>query len=366
MRVAIVTPWFPTTKNPSSGAFVVKDATAFQAAGHDMRIIHLVPSHEDDGTRRVWHEGLQVIRVPMETNNPISILRAASKMTTLLHGADIVHTQALSAIEPLVFSRPMMPWVHTEHWSAITSPETLPASARAMLPVLLQMERLPDVVVAVCDFLATPIREVRGKREVVVIPCQVPSPTALAERPKRGKALNLISTGALVERKDPLLAVRTLKVLKDRGHDISLTWLGDGPLRDAAIEFASELGVDASFPGTKSSQEVREHIANADMFFGPTRADNFFVAAAESIVNGRPLVVGANGGQGEYIDPSVGLTVANQDADAYADAIIDLHKRTAHLSAKDIADTVRGRFEPSTIANAYTDLYERLTADDLR
>ncbi len=360
MRVAIVTPWFPTAKNPSSGAFVVKDATAFQAAGHDIRIIHLVPSHEDDGTRRVRHEGLQVIRIPMDTNNPISILRAASKMTALLHGADIVHTQALSAIEPLVFSRPTMPWVHTEHWSAITSPETLPAPARAMLPMLLQMEKLPDVVVAVCEFLASPIREVRGHREVVVIPCQVPSPATLAERPEQGKTLNLISTGALVERKDPLLAVRTLKVLKDRGHDASLTWLGDGPLREAAIELASELGVKADFPGTKSAQEVREYIAKADMFFGPTRADNFFVAAAESIVNGRPLVVGANGGQGEYIDRSVGITVDQQNPEAYAEAILELNARTASLTADEIAATVGDRFESTSIAQAYTDLYEKL------
>ncbi|SDZ74961.1 Glycosyltransferase involved in cell wall bisynthesis [Bowdeniella nasicola] len=362
MRVVIVSPWFPTKKNPSSGAFVVKDAVALSDAGHDIRIVHFVPSHEDDGTLRVHHEGLPVIRIPMDTNNPLSILRASRELPALLKGADVVHTQALSAIEPFVFARTSLPWVHTEHWSAITSPETLPSAARMMLPGLLKMEKLPDVVVAVCEFLARPIREVRGERPVEIIPCQVPAPPRLIERPKPADVLRLISTGAIVERKDPLVAVRTVKELNDRGIATRLTWLGEGPLRAEATELAAILGVDVEFPGTKSAQEVRDFIGESDMFFGPTRADNFFVAAAESIVNGRPLVVGANGGQGEYIDPAVGQTVDRQDPQAYADAIVAVRDRAAHLSARDIADTVGNRFDPETIAQAYTDLYKRVVA----
>ncbi|MDT3767210.1 glycosyltransferase family 4 protein [Gleimia hominis] len=359
MRIAIVTPWFPTRVNPVSGSFVLKDATAFQRAGLDILVLHLVPPHEDDGVRQTYVEGIRTIRIPMSTKNPVDMMRARTALTPYLEGADIVHTQALSAIEPFVFKRPKQPWVHTEHWSAITTPSTLSEREQKLLPYLLKMSALPDVTVSVCQFLADAIRPARSKR-IEIIPCQVPSPTRLMPRRPDPKDLRLICTGALIERKDPIIAVKTLKVLQDRGHAVSLTWLGEGPLRESAQQLVKELGVNATFPGTKSPAEVRVALGEADIFFGPTRADNFFVAAAESIVNGRPLVVGANGGQGEYIDPRVGATVPVQDPVAYADAIEDVHRRTQNLSAQEIAATVGDRFEPHTIARQYQQLYQEL------
>lgn len=360
MKIAIVTPWFPNRVNPASGTFVLKDAVCFRNYGHEVTIFHLVPPHEHAGDEPEQVEEMLVHRIPMSTSNPLSIARAAMTLKPMLEGFDILHTQALSAIEPFIFFRPQIPWIHTEHWSGITTPDTLLPLQRALLPTLLRLSRLPDVVVAVCEFLARPLRDQRGTKPVVVIPCQVPSPARLVERPEPTDVLRLISTGALVDRKDPLLAVRTLAALKERGVRASLTWLGSGPLQEEAISLAQELGVDASFPGVKSAEEVRDALAQADMFFGPTKADNFFVAAAESIVNGRPLVVGANGGQGEYIAPTIGATVEVRDPHAYADAIIDVAERTAGMSAAEIASTVQGRFEPEEIARLYTRHYQAL------
>lgn len=360
MRVAMVTPWFPTEKNTSMGAFVVKDAQAIARTGADIVIFHLVPPHIDDGTRRLELDGLKVTRIPMKPSNPLSVLRARTQLIPQLSSADIIHTQAISALEPFVGIRPQQPWVHTEHWSAITSPHTLSRLAQKALPSLLMMETMPDVVVAVCDFLAKPLREVRGSRPVEIIPCQVPAPPTLTERRQSRTDLRLISTGALVPRKDPLIAIETIAELSSRGVSCSLTWLGDGPLRDNCIALSERLGVRTSFPGNVDSRRVQAEIGQADMFFGPTRADNFFVAAAEAIVNGRPLVVGATGGQGEYIDPQVGVLVARQDPQEYADAIMFLDERTKTMSAQEIAATVGNQFESHTVAKAYLDLYKRL------
>lgn len=360
MKVAIVTPWFPNAVNAASGVFVLKDATVLRDVGHDVTIFHLVPPHEHSDVPFDRHNELEVIQIPMSTSNPLSIYRASRRLLPLLSSFDIVHTQALSAIEPFVFSRPAIPWIHTEHWSGITTPDTLSLFQRTLMPLLLNLIKRPDLVVAVCDFLAKPLRAKRGSKPVVVIPCQVPSPDVLQPRPERGDTIRLISTGALTDRKDPLLAVQTMAELKKRGIKASLTWLGNGELRDDAIALADKLGVDAVFPGTKSPAEVSEALAQADMFFGPTKADNFFVAAAEAIVNGRPLVVGANGGQGEYITPVVGRTVESRDPREYARAIIELHESTRGLSAEQIAATVSNRFEPETIAQQYTAAYENL------
>ncbi|ALD73817.1 glycosyltransferase family 4 protein [Trueperella pyogenes] len=360
MRIVMVTPWFPTSKNPTSGSFVVKDCQAILAEGADLTVVHLVSPRFDNRTRALMVEGVRTVRIPMATNNPLSIARARLALGPYIAGADVVHTQAISAIEPFVLRGPGKPWLHTEHWSGLSNPHSLPASWQKIQPLLAQLERLPDVVVAVNEYLAAPIRQIRGDKPVAVIPCQVPSPARLSPRRSEREPLRLISTGALVERKRPLLAVRTVAELNSRGKRASLLWLGDGPLRPDVEALATRLGVDLELPGHVTPAQVQEALGKADLFLGPTDGENFFVSAAEAIVNGRPLVVGSAGGHGEYIDARVGELVDGDSASDYADAILRVEERSADLSAADIAATIGERFSPTSIARSYIDLYTRL------
>ena len=328
--------------------------------GIDIHVIHLVSPSADDGTRKLICDGIPTTRIPMRTSDPRSVLAARAKLIPLLHTADIIHTQAISSLEPFIGFHPEQPWVHTEHWSAITTPTTLPRLAQPFLPALLTLEKMPDVVVVACDILARPLRKIRGQRAIATIPCQVPSPSRLIPRPTPGDTLRIVSTGGLIDRKDPLTAIRTLAVLKQQGHPASLVWLGEGPLRPQCEALANDLHVDATFPGTVDAQTVQRYLGEADLFFAPTKGDNFFIAAAESIVNGRPLVAGAHGGHAEYTDPRIGTLVDVQDPEAYARAIIDTVERTKDLSAEDIAATVGDRFSPQAVAADHFNLYNSL------
>ncbi|MDU6678717.1 glycosyltransferase [Actinomyces sp.] len=359
MRVGIVTPWFPTRANANSGVFVLKDAQALSESGVDIGVIHLVPPHEDDGTRRTVVEGIKTIRVPMSTSNPLDILRARVALDPLMRRFDVIHTHAISGIEPFVFRRPKQFWVHTEHWSGLTNPETLPYSWQKVRPLLLRMLRLPDVALGECEYLASHIRELRGDKPVEMIYCQVESPKKIAAKRAPDGEIRLVSTGGLVERKDPILAIEVLSELQKRGVNSSLTWLGTGPLLEEAQVLASELGVKACFPGLVSGQGVQIALANADMFIGTTRGENFYIAAAEAIVNGRPLVVGSRGGQKEYIDQRIGRVIEERDPAVWAEAVIQLFDDTIEWTAEEIAATVGDSFEPSTIAAQYIRLYER-------
>lgn len=375
MRVLLVTTWFPTPSHPSTGAFVVKDAAAIAAAGHDVHIVHLVPGAQRDGvtlTDTDHHAGLPVTRIPMTPTRPDEVLAAGRRVKGLAAHADLVHTVAISALLPMSLLpwRPEVPWVHTEHWSGLTTPSTLPAPMRAAVPALSQLYRRPDVVTAVCDYLAAPIRAVRGEsgtaasaRPTAIVPCIVPVPDPVPARPDPGESLRLVSIGGLIPRKDPLLAVDTVAYLNREGQPARLVLVGDGPLREDVTSRAATLGVSAQVEvrGTLDRDGVLAELATADLFFGPTRGDNFFVSCAEALVAGRPVVVGSTGGQGEYIDPAVGGLVDEQTPEAYADAIRDVVARTAHLSAEQISDTIGDRFSAATVGAGYDDTY-RLAA----
>lgn len=363
MQITAVTTWFPTHESPSRGSFVVRDIHSIQEH-HDVRCVHLVPPHDDDGSRHTYVDGIETLRIPMNPKSPLSVLTAARALKSALVGSDVVHSMAFSSLLPLsVPTLSPLPhgalWVHTEHWSALSTPQSL-GRARALLPALTRLLRGPHVVTAVCEYLAAPIRAIRGAAPVTVVPCIV-EPHPLVPRRKRNNGeLLLVSTGGLIPRKDPHIAVRTVAELKERGINASLTWLGTGPLRESSLALARNLGVQdrVHFPGTASSEEVQAQLGAHDIFFGPTLADNFFVSAAEAIVAGRPVVLGATGGQGEYVSPEVGALVNKQDASDYARAIIDVDARTRELSSEFIAATIGTSFAAETVGLAYSDVYQ--------
>ncbi|MEE1649573.1 glycosyltransferase [Brachybacterium sp. J144] len=365
MRITAVSAWFPTAAAPSRGSFVLRDLLAI-ARHHEVRLVHLVPPQDADGTVREVVEGLEVLRVPMSPRRPAEVLSAARALGPALAGADVVHTMAFPSLLP--FSVPGLSpvpqdaaWVHTEHWSALSTPASLPAPVRPALPLLARVLRGPDRVTSVCEFLAEPIRAVRGTRPVDIVPCIVDPHAVVPRRDRSDGGLRLVSTGGLIPRKDPLVAVATIAELVGRGVDAHLTWLGDGPLREATAEEARRLGVSerVDLVGTVDAAGVVAHLSAADLFFGPTRADNFFVSAAEAIVAGRPVVLGATGGQGEYVRDEVGALVDVQDADAYADAVLAVDARTRDLPADEIAATIGDSFSTPTVGRGYDAVYRR-------
>ena len=251
--------------------------------------------------------------------------------------------------------------MHTEHWSALSTPASLPMPVRPGVPALARLLRRPDRVTSVCEFLARPIRRARGTRPVDLVPCIVDPGRLVSRRPRTDGALRLVSTGGLIPRKDPLVAVRTVAELYHRGIDVQLTWLGEGPLRDATSSLSRDLGVAdrVHLPGTVDHHGVRTALGESDLFFGPTRADNFFVSAAEAIVAGRPVVLGATGGQGEYVSGEVGELIAEQDPVLYADSIERVDSSTRDLTAEQIAGTIGDRFSSEQVGIGYAEVYRR-------
>ena len=362
MIVAVVTPWFPSAEDVVSGLFVQREVDALRDAGASVRVIHLdreLPAGEQVLEDR---DGLPVLRIGMNPANPVSVARALRPLKGALHAADVVNTHAISALPVALAARIKQPWIHTEHWSALSAPESASRLLQAVRPAFAALLRAPDVVVAESERLADPIRRFRGDGPVALIPCIVPPPQAARAR-EESETLRLFSTGGVIDRKNPLLAVRTVKELQDRGVPTTLRWAGLGDLIEEAQDLADELGVDAQFLGRCSPEQIEEELANCDVFFAPTKGDNFFVAAAEALVNDRPICASDQGGHVEYADPRFSEIVVEQTPQAYADALLRLREKMVGVPSGAVAETVSDRFAPETIAQTYTNLYEALLTE---
>lgn len=360
LTVAVVTPWYPTIKNPISGLFVEREVSALRDAGVEVRVIHLDRDIPDGVQSRTVRGGVPVLHIGMNPANPSSVARATGPLRRALASADIVNSHAISSLPAVAVAHKRLPWVHTEHWSALSAPDSASPLLQAVLPAFGSLLRLPDVVVAESERLADPIRRFRGHRPVVLVPCIVPRPPRVAPLDDDELTLRLMSTGGVIDRKNPLLAVRTLAALRRRGVSASLRWIGEGDLREDAVRLATDLGVDATFLGALEPEDVERELAAAHIFFAPTKGDNFFVAAAEALVNGRPICASDQGGHVEYADPRFSEIVFEQTPDAYADALIHLRDKTRTARADAISDSVAERFSPKAVAAQYQAIYAGL------
>ncbi len=357
----MVTPWFPNSAATESGIFVLRDALALTRQ-HDVRVIHLdseagAPSRA--GKDEV--EGVSVVRVPFNRRNLLHWWRVLKLVKRASATSDVVHTHSLTGIIQFAFRRPggKTRWVHTEHWSGLTSPETLTSrgrlARRAIMPILAR----PDTVVVACERLSRTVRTVRSG-PIVNIPCVVVPPQTVVPAPGDPQMVRLLGVGGLIPRKGPLCALGTVAELDKRGVTAHLTWVGDGPQRQEFMERARELGLEerVTLTGVLPEDLVRVEFDRSDLFLLPTLGDNFCIVIAEALSHGRPVVSGADTGAVDYSEPAVSRFVDDdKNPVAYADAVQQVIASSRGLGSDGIAATVQGRFTPERVAGLLAAVY---------
>lgn len=343
MRILVVSPWYPTVENPQTGVFVQRDVQTLQAS-HEVLVLHLGASTQ------LASGGEQVERLAYAVSSPRALRRARRRIRELAADVDIVHSHAISAL-PAVPRDLRVPWVHTEHWSGILSPQTVPLPVRAVGGWIARSLRAPDVVVAVSDRLAAAIRRVRTG-PTLVVPNAVDAPHGPLQYPER---LVIVGVGGLIPRKRPLLAVETVAELVRRGRDPLLIWVGDGPERERVHTRAAELGVAdrIELRGNVDPQEVSLVLGAARVFLLPTEGETFGVAIAEALRHGVPVVVGDDGGHTEFVRHEDGELVGSTDPAVWAGAVESVLAR----DRAEIRRSAEARFSEDARRSAFDDVY---------
>lgn len=314
MRIFYVTAWFPTPENSEIAPFVKRDVTAL-SRDNDIFLAHIDRSYSGRPRRFFAADGVKAIRLPARTVP--DILKLPLRLRKLARNSQLLHSTGVFALPVVSLSFIPLPWVHTEHWSKYMESGLLPLAISVF-------EHFPDRVVTVSTFLADKLSRY-GVRQVVTVPNIVPLPESLTPLPDL-KSLQLVSVGALNSRKSPDIAVRTLRILLDRGIDASLTWVGDGPLRGEITRLIDALDLKSrvNLVGSVEPDKVPSYLSDANMFLLPTQAETFCLGAAEALAAGRPVVLGGNGGQRDFVKPPYGLLVDDsRNPEAYADAIME-------------------------------------------
>lgn len=356
MRVLIVTTWWPDDEQPGMAPFNVAHAKAI-ARHHDVRVVR-VQRKVAPRTDTTDPSGLPLTTVSVNPADPVATVRGLNELRKLVKGVDVVHTMAYDALTVLAPLYPLIRkrWVHTEHWSALVKKD-------AQIPArVLRSLRLPRRVSTVSEALRAALRPLVRDPQVSVIPNVIADHFTAHEQPSWDE-LKLVAVGMLIERKRPVLAVETLAELVGGGHDATLTWVGDGPLREAAAARAAELGIAerVRFTGQVAISAVAGHLAEANVFFLPTEGETFLVAAAEAIASGRPVVLPRLDCL-DYVTVENGVLVDDATPGAFAEAITLAAKSFRDRSAAAVRATVIPRFGEASVGDHFDRFYSGLGA----
>lgn len=105
-----------------------------------------------------------------------------------------------------------------------------------------------------------------------------------------GPEPTIVAIGRLTRQKDPLRFVEVAHALRKRVPSLRAVWVGDGELRGDMEARIAELGLASCVSITGWLEDVRTHIAAANLFVSTSRYESFGYVTAEALAMERPVV----------------------------------------------------------------------------
>jgi colanic acid/amylovoran biosynthesis glycosyltransferase len=184
-------------------------------------------------------------------------------------------------------------------------------------------------VICISDFARSQLLGLAGEEhwpKVHVIHCGVDveafSPPD-RERREEGP-LRVLTVGRQVQIKGQAMLLYALADLRERGLDVEVTMIGQGPKHDDLRRIAAELGVSGhvTLTGAIGQDEIRDYYRRADVFCLPSFAEGVPVVLMEAMAMELPVIATRIMGVPELVDHGVsGLVVPPAREDLLADAI---------------------------------------------
>ncbi len=191
-------------------------------------------------------------------------------------------------------------------------------------------------------------------------PALVPAPTVASNRllPAR----SAIAVGRLDPRKGFDLLLRAFHQIHPQYPDWQLTILGEGSIRSELEELCSQLQLTdcVHLPGAVTN--VRDYLAQADLFVMSSRVEGFPMALCEAMVCGLPVLsTDCLSGPRDIIEDGFnGVLVAPEDVDALATglaALIADPAKRQHIAQN--APQIIDRFGIDRVMEMWTDAIEK-------
>ena len=347
MRIAVLTSLYPSAERPFEGIFAERRWLGMRARGHAVRVVHPLPYAPLTLGRQDYRE----IRgmAGREERSGIAVVRPRY---VHLPGRARGNARRFARAGLRALLRPDAPElvVADYAWPAAAASEGL---GELGIPLVVS-GRGSDVLQVAGEAglgaeLAVALR--RAGHWCAVSRDLVETMDRLAERPgvgalvpngvdlelfrpgDRGAARDeldlpregplVLVVGHLIERKDPLLALETVRRTGEQREALRAAFVGDGPLRGPLEQAVGEAGLTGRVrlvPRAEPERLARWYAA-ADALLLTSWREGRPNVVLEALACGRPVVATAAGGTGELLEGLEGLLVESREPARVASAL---------------------------------------------
>lgn len=157
---------------------------------------------------------------------------------------------------------------------------------------------------------------------------------------------------------------KAVSILQNRFNGLSLTVIGDGPMKEEYMELCRSLGIDGKtiFTGRIPNSSVPDYLNGMDLIVLPSYEDSFGVTAVEAMACGVPVVVSDAPGLLEVVKDGVtGIVVPSGNPEKLAKAIEGLLNDVERRQAMGLAgaEHVRRQYDWDENASRMIKLYNK-------
>lgn len=160
---------------------------------------------------------------------------------------------------------------------------------------------------------------------------------------------NLISVGSFKWKKNLKTLIYALKILKNDGIILSLTLVGNGPLKNELKLLAKELKLSdqIKFTGNISQKEILIELNNSTLFILPSLAEGRPKAVLEALATGLPVIVSKECNCADIVTKA-GVVLKKNTPKLISKAIKDLlsnKQKWSSMSEEGLKNIISSRWE---------------------
>lgn len=167
------------------------------------------------------------------------------------------------------------------------------------------------------------------------------------------------------EIKNPFPLLDAIHQLTDEGVELRLILGGYGPLLAKMQLFVDEkkMGKFVLFSGAMSKPEIAAVLMESDAYLFSSQYETFSVACAQALCCGVPLIGPPIPAILEYADDKNMITVTENCADDWKDALRQFLNKRNSFSRKDIAESAAKRFSTEVTMEKYGQIVDELLSE---
>ena len=380
MNILIVPSWYEARPGAQLGSFFREQALALKRSGCNVTVadatfqsmkslkgikLFSIQKKDDEGllTYSYLMPSFGLMRMPkigakVYAKNLERLLRSIIKDG---HKIDIIHAHSFyfaGVAATRLGKKYGIPVVVTEHASIIISKKLNEHKTVLLKETVEKCEKF----ICVGNGLKNAVIEyTQSAKNIAVIPNMVDKIFNYKEE-KGSDTFFFTSIGNLIQSKRFDLTIKAFARIFRDNHNVMLTIIGDGPLKDELKTLAKEQRVETQviFTGRIDRNRVAQELQSSNAFVLASDYETFGVAYIEAMACGNPVIGTRNGGADGIINDDCGILVNTNDELQLAGAMKQLYSTYKSYDKKYISDQCDSKYGEKAISTQLKVVYSNI------